>query len=79
MKYKFSKQKCARCIYRGINGLGVPTHVDDKTIRVYCNFATITNSTCLRPTDNNKVYDLRGTDYNNCKLFVEGEMLENDN
>lgn len=73
---KFNKEKCARCQYRGTNGLGVPVQVNGSSVRIYCNFCGTTDKTCLRMKNRKEVYDIRGNDYNNCKMFVEGNALE---
>lgn len=71
-KAKFNKNKCATCQYRGIGSVGYPVRINDMSVRVYCNYSGITNVTCLRPASSTEVVDLRGEDYNNCKLYKEG-------
>lgn len=75
-KSKFDKTKCAKCQYRGIGSIGQPCRIKGRYIRLYCNFSGITDITCLKPEVNNNVVDLRGEDYNNCKLFIEGPIVE---
>lgn len=77
-KAKFNKEKCATCQYRGAGSVGYPVKINNLSVRVHCNYAGITNSTCLKPLNNVDVVDLRGEDYNNCKLYKRGAMIEND-
>jgi hypothetical protein len=77
-KTKFDKKKCARCQYHNIGSLGVPVRVHGKVVRIFCDYITATNSSCLRQDMHDTVVDIRGNDYNNCKLFVEGKKLERD-
>ena len=65
-KYKFDKTKCRKCAYhRVMQGFTI------------CNYACVTGQTCLHKTKNG-VEDSRGDDYNNCKLFVEGALIADD-
>ena len=72
---KYNKKKCLKCMYHGEH-CGTGWTVEDEEGRthvIYCNYAMITNSTCLQPKSTYKTYDLRGNDYNNCLLFKEGK------
>lgn len=71
-KPKFDKQKCLKCKYHGIGKCGYFTRAGSKATKVFCDYATIAKSTCLKPINITDVVDLRGTEYNNCKLFAEG-------
>jgi hypothetical protein len=42
-----------------------------------CNYSCVTGTTCLHKTENG-VEDRRGEDYNDCKLFLEGDLLDED-
>ena len=76
-KAKFDKKKCVRCIYHGVGKCGHSVRLlNGGTERVHCNYSGVTDSTCLKPAPNNTVVDMRGDDFNNCKLFVEGARLE---
>lgn len=62
---KFDKHKCAKCVYRGrINSYGY-----------FCNYASVTQRTCLRRDEHGNVYDARGEDQDNCMLFQKGIPL----
>ena len=63
---KFNKQKCKQCVYHRVMGA-----------HVICNFATVTDTTCLH-LEENKVVDYRGEDYNNCKIFIKGARIRCD-
>ena len=78
-KPKFKKSRCLKCKYHGIGHGSFSTKVDDKSIQVYCNYATIAESTCLKPINNKEVIDMRGEDYYNCLLFSEGAMIKEKN
>ena len=73
---KFNKYKCIKCIYRGEGQIGYPIRYKGQFIRVHCNYVGCTNSTCLKPISTYAIIDIRGDDYDNCKLFVEGPKLE---
>lgn len=79
-KGKFNPEKCIKCKYRCANsgGMGNPIKVGDKWVRVYCNYATIMQSTCLKPISPTESIDMRGDDFDNCKYFVEGDMIDED-
>lgn len=72
-KPKFNKRKCLKCKYHSRLSQGYSVRVGHESIHVICNFATVTGITCLKPDSNNSTTDLRGEDYDNCMLFVEGE------
>ena len=59
---KHSKKRCRRCIYRG--------NMQGPSL-LFCNYAAVTDRTCLR-REGNKVIDIRGEEYEQCKLFEEG-------
>lgn len=71
-KPKFNKDKCLKCKYHskqlsgGYQGKGE----DGKNYYVHCNYSK-TGQTCLIDTGFD-TYDMRGEDYNDCKLFKEG-------
>ena len=62
---KFNKQKCRNCVYGRLMGT-----------KIICNFATVTDTTCLH-IEEDKVVDYRGSDYNNCKLYKRGKAIDN--
>jgi hypothetical protein len=70
---KFNKRKCLRCKYHTHMSQGYSVRVGHRSIHVCCNFATVTGITCLKPEPGHRTSDLRGEDYDDCKLFVEGE------
>ncbi|MBR3125025.1 MAG: hypothetical protein IKF42_06295 [Mogibacterium sp.] len=80
-KPKFDKKKCLKCKYhgKGLN-LGWPVKVKSgekyRTVYVYCDFVSHMSTTPLRAVSKTETIDLRGEDYNNCKLFVEGDPVE---
>lgn len=71
-KPKFDKSRCYRCIYstNQISGSYKTKDKNGKVVGVACDYATITGNTCLIDTSEG-TYDLRGTEYSNCKLFKE--------
>lgn len=74
---KFNSDKCATCRYHGTRGMGNTVHKEDgTTIRVYCNYSGHSNTTCLKPGPHNTVVDTRGNEYNNCKLYLEGDPFD---
>lgn len=76
-KAKFDKKKCIKCIYHGVGKCGHCVRMPDgHTERVHCNYSSVTDVTCLQPGPNGTVIDMRGEDYNNCLLFVEGKRVE---
>ena len=78
-KPKFSKKRCLRCKYHGLGHHGFVTCIDGKGVNIYCNYATITGHTCLKPVSPHESVDLRGDDYYNCRLFSEGKMIRERN
>ena len=79
MKGKFDKRKCLKCMYHGEGHIGYPVRVGDKTITVYCNYASVTGNTCLKQKNSHESYDTRGEIHDDCKLFVEGVRKEDVN
>lgn len=73
-KPKFNKDKCVKCKYHGLN-VGYTADVKGQKRLVYCNYSA-TGNTCLKRVGEDKIKDLRGTRFNDCKLFEEGEMIE---
>lgn len=71
-KPKFNKNKCVKCKYHTRSSVGHPVRVGNNSVRICCNFASITGCTSLKPGPYNSVTDLRGDDYDNCKLFSPG-------
>lgn len=69
-KPKFNKKRCLECRYCGVGKGGFV--VNGKSL--FCDYATITNSTCLRRTRKGEVIDLRGSDYDNCLLYAPGKV-----
>ena len=62
MKHK----QCAKCVYRGrLNFLGG-----------FCNYAAVTERTCIRTTDQGETIDTRGADPNDCMLFEKGKKRD---
>lgn len=78
-KPKFNKQKCLKCKYHGLGCGGYPAKVgfNGRTVSVYCNYS-ILERTCLKRLKNGQVIDLRGDDYNDCKLFEAGKAEVED-
>jgi len=79
-KGKFNPEKCIKCKYRysSSNSIGNPVRVGDKWLKVFCNYASITGSTCLKPISLTESIDMRGDDFENCKYFKEGDMVDED-
>lgn len=79
---KFNPEKCMKCKFRNeaqSNNIGSTVRLPNgKTTRVYCDYAYIMNSTCLKPISPTKSIDMRGDDYNNCNYFIEGDKIERD-
>lgn len=78
-KPKFDKKKCLTCTYHG-DGVGYCVRIPAKGgtfthKTVNCNYAGVTGETCLKPAPNNTIIDLRGDDYDNCKLYKEGKQI----
>ena len=59
----FDKNKCKMCKHRSNWSGGGGVH---------CNYSHSGLRTCLRLNSKGKIYDARGTDPDNCKLFEEG-------
>ena len=74
MKTKFSTKKCAKCIYRGVVTGGSAT-----SKRYYCNYSSITGTTCLKRISADTIIDIRCNDYNGCKLYTRGKQIIPDN
>lgn len=72
-KTKFDKKKCMKCKYHGVGCGGETVRRRNEMVHVYCNYSSITNSTCLKRGPHGTVTDLRGDDYNNCKLYDPGK------
>lgn len=75
-KPKFNKTKCLKCKYRleRMSGFYVGKR-NGRKISVACNYSSIKGHTCLRPSGYRQTYDLRGDDYDNCKLFEKGGAI----
>ena len=71
-KPKFNKDKCAKCKYRG-EGAGYAT--TSKKRLVHCYYSKQGVGSCLKPISSTETIDIRGEDYNNCKLFQEGNPV----
>lgn len=72
-KSKFNKQKCVTCKYHGKASTADGT--GNKNLNgVHCYYAN-TGETCLRRVGN-KVIDIRGEDFNNCKLYERGKKCK---
>lgn len=78
-KPKFNKRKCVKCKYHGTGCNGYPVRVgfSDRTIPVFCNYSK-TERTCLKKLNDGRIIDLRGDDYNGCKLFEEGRVEDEE-
>lgn len=73
-KPKFDKQKCIKCMYHCNLTGGFRAKIGDKNyVSIVCDYATINRQTCLINTSEGTI-DLRGEDYNDCKLFKEGAV-----
>ena len=72
IKPKFDKQKCLKCRWHGM-GLGWSAIMPDgKNVSIHCNYSGYHDTTPLRSGANSTILDLRGEDYDNCLLYVEG-------
>jgi len=73
-KPKFNKEKCNKCKYHGegCGGYGVSDSKRDYK-PVYCNYSGATGTTCLRHKSSNIIEDIRGKDYENCRLYKRGK------
>ena len=72
-KTKFDRRKCLTCIYRG-GSQGNCTTIKN----LHCNYSGIMTATCLKriPNKDGEVRDIRGDDYNNCKLYQKGRQIK---
>jgi hypothetical protein len=73
-KPKFDKYKCYTCRYHGVGSNGYPITVNKRKVRVYCDYLSIMDSSCLKPINGQDNVDLRGEDFNNCKLYTKGNI-----
>lgn len=73
MKPKFDKNMCIRCKYHGRGKQGFSAKTSNGYVSVFCDYANITDSTCLRRTSRGAVRDIRGDDYSDCALFSPGK------
>lgn len=64
-KPKFNKDKCAKCKFRFRSSF----------VLIGCNYATVTGHTCLRKSADGTIIDIRGNNYNHCRLFEEGARI----
>lgn len=72
-KTKFDRKKCLNCIYRG------GSQGNCTTLRnIHCNYSGIMTATCLKriPNKDGEIKDIRGDDYNNCKLYQKGRPIK---
>lgn len=76
-KPKFDKQKCFRCKYHSLGSGGYTVYNDGRGLAVFCNYSA-TQDTCLKKSDDGTVYDQRGDDYYNCKLYSEGRVIKDE-
>lgn len=75
---KFNIKKCRTCIYRGTVSGGVKSSAKGIRINnVCCYYASNTGNTCLKRTNSNTLNDIRGNDYENCKLYKKGNAIRN--
>lgn len=75
---KFDKNKCAKCVYRCKTSGVFTAKIGAETTGIICNYASIARKTCLTRVSSNEIKDIRGDDYHNCELFVEGDAIENE-
>ena len=81
MKSKFNKKKCEQCKYHGYFGSKSQNAYSSNEAalnHVMCEYAKCNKTTCLRLVGKELV-DLRGSDYNNCKLFEKGKRQSDQN
>ena len=69
---KFNKDKCLRCRFHGVGYGGYITTKRKYNRSIFCDYACINNTTCLKPVSTYETEDIRGDDYDNCKLFSSG-------
>lgn len=74
-KPKFRKSRCLKCKYHGLGSHGYLVNINGKGIHIYCNYA-VTGKTCLKPSGPFETIDIRGEDYDDCKLFSPGKMIK---
>ena len=74
-KPKFRKSKCIKCKYHGLGGHGYLVNINGKGIHIYCNYS-VTGKTCLKPSGPFETIDIRGEDYDDCKLFSPGKRIQ---
>lgn len=63
---KFDKKKCKKCKYHRKFPSGQ---------FVFCNYASLTDKTCLKKVGK-EIIDIRGNKFDGCKLFCEGEAMD---
>ena len=77
-KPKFNKHKCYDCKYHCEHSAGYPIKkkIRDKivTVHIGCDYISMTRQSCITKDENENKIDLRGDDYNNCKLFKAGRV-----
>lgn len=73
-KPKFNLKRCAKCKYHG-TGAGYPVRPGMNPI--FCNYAGVTDQTCLTVKDRQTI-DRRGEDYDHCKLYEAGKPARTD-
>lgn len=76
-KAKFNKDKCLKCRYHGLGCNGHTVRIGTRALPVFCNYSA-TENTCLKKTEDGQIVDIRGDDYENCKLFVSKKPEETD-
>ena len=77
-KAKFDKNICIRCKYHGRGKQGFSAKCGNTYTSVFCDYANITDSTCLKRTGKGEIIDMRGEDYSDCKLFSPGRTEHTD-
>lgn len=71
---KFNKQKCMECKYHAEGTAGWQL----EKRRVYCNFAILNSYTCLKRGAKGTAVDIRGENYEKCKLFSKGAIIHEE-
>lgn len=74
---KFDRSKCRSCIYRGRVSGGQQYIKGERINNVCCNYAAITGNTCLKYNNAHKLDDIRGDNYDECKLYKKGKAIQN--
>lgn len=71
---KFDKHKCVKCKYHSHMG-GASGHNPNNA---YCNYNVLNHTTCLKriPNKEGEIYDIRGDDFNNCKMYCAGKAID---